>query len=155
MDAWSSIRANAPATSSGSTPWAWSTSPPSKRRSCASERSPPRRRESMSEQSQRDFAAFLKRRETAGTAFMQGDAAPIVEQTSRGPSTTFFAPMGGFQRGKEVREAFTQSARMFAGGDYRVEILQMDVDERIAYIVAIQRGRVRMANATEPVDLAL
>ncbi len=110
----------------------------------------------MSEHAPEDFVTFLRRRDAAGRAFVQGDAAPANLLTSKGAETTFFDPFGGCHRGGDtVCAVFARNATMFASGDYEVELLQAAADDSVGYTVAIQRGHARLAGASEPVELAL
>jgi hypothetical protein len=82
-----------------------------------------------------DFAQFMKRREDASQAYVQGDPKPLSQIVARVWPATFFAPIGGYTRGaKEVASKYEQDAEMFEkGSSFTFEILQMEASDDVLY----------------------
>jgi ketosteroid isomerase-like protein len=102
------------------------------------------------------FAEFLKRRDAAALAFVDGDAAPLNALVARDTPATFFEPSGACHQGsEEVTARYATNATRFQGGDYDLEILQMGASDDVAYVVGFQRSDVRLRGQAEPTRLDL
>lgn len=104
-----------------------------------------------------DFEKFMKRREVASTAFVNGDISPLDEIATQVSPATIFDPMGNVVEGAdEVNAANESGAKHFEpGGENRFEILQMSASDKIAFWSGIQRSKIRMKGKTEPVPMDL
>lgn len=106
---------------------------------------------------QRDFEEFMKRREAAAGAYVNGDATPLSGIVTRGLPATFFGPKGDYKQGaSEVSTTYTNDAGAFdTGSENRLEILQMAASYGIAYWTGFQRALVRMKGKSDPVPFNL
>jgi ketosteroid isomerase-like protein len=93
------------------------------------------------------FDQFLRERESAAEAYVNGDAGPVEEITTGESPATFFGPDGSAITGPdEIRTAFSRGAQMFTeGGQSRLEVLQADASGDVAFWCGIQHATVRMA----------
>ena len=104
-----------------------------------------------------DFKEFMKRREEASQAFVNGDAAPLDGVATHTSSATIFGSMGDYVEGADAVNAANESgAKHFVpGGESHFEILQMSAKDGLAYWAGIQRSTVRMQGKTEAVPMDL
>ena len=99
-----------------------------------------------------DFVEFMKRREAAARAFINGEFMPSRPIVTQDEPSTFFDPWGGCHQGAaEVRECYERNATLFASGSCTFETLQLGADETIGYWVFLQRGTVKLHGAADPV----
>jgi hypothetical protein len=84
-----------------------------------------------------DFEQFMKRREDAARAYVNGDAGPISRISTQSSPATFFHPNGDYEQGAEqVASRYVRDAEHFeSGGDSSFEVLQMAASDGIAYWV--------------------
>jgi len=103
------------------------------------------------------FEQFMKRRETAAHAYVQGNPAPLGRMVTHHAPATFFAPMGGFEQGADaVSSKYEHDAGSFRpGGDSHFEILQMEAGDDIAFWVGFQRATAQMEGSKEAVPFNL
>jgi len=82
-----------------------------------------------------DFEQFMKRREDAARAYVNGDAEPVSRISTQITPVTFFHPNGDYEQGAEqVSSRYKRDAGYFeSGGDSSFEILQMAASDGIAY----------------------
>ncbi len=105
---------------------------------------------------EREFRAFLVERAAATAAFFNGDPEPWQAMASHTPAITMFGGFGGYERGWEaVADRYTWAAAVNAEGEITIELLACHVAGALAYTVAIERGHVRAAGATEAAPKAL
>jgi SnoaL-like domain len=110
----------------------------------------------MGEHMLSDFAEFMKRREVAARAFINGDFTPSGPIVTAEAPATFFDPWGGWHQGPDrVRECYERNVSLFASGSCTFETLQMAASDTIGYWVFIQRGEVRLQGAAEAIPFAL
>ncbi|HEV2236792.1 MAG TPA: nuclear transport factor 2 family protein [Ktedonobacterales bacterium] len=111
----------------------------------------------MAESEVHDFAQFMRRREAAATAYIQGDAAPVLGMTAHTGDATFYAPTGGSVTGAEsVVADFASGAQNFApGGTNAFEILQMAASDGLAFWVGFQRAAIHVKGRGEAVPFNL
>ena len=104
-----------------------------------------------------NFDEFMRSRETASTAFVNGDAAPLLAISAVDDPASIFPPTGAVVYGAEaVNAGNEQGARSFAaGGDNHFDILHSGADGDLGYWSGVQRSRVRMNNRDEPVEMNL
>ncbi|MBA3832192.1 MAG: DUF4440 domain-containing protein [Chthoniobacterales bacterium] len=104
-----------------------------------------------------DFEDFMKRREEASRAFVNGDIGPLDRIATHVSPATIFGPKGDCVAGaEEVNAANESSARLFEpGSENSFEILHMSASDGIAYWAGIQRSTVRMKGKMEPIPMDL
>ena len=104
-----------------------------------------------------DFEQFMKRREDAARAYVNGDAGPVVRISARALPATFFHPSGDYERGAEqVVSRYERDAEFFeTGGDSHFEILQMAAGDGVAYWVGFQHATARLKGRPEAVPMSL
>lgn len=105
----------------------------------------------------KDFEQFMKQREEASQAFVNGEIEPLDRISTHVSPATIFGPKGDYIEGAdEVNAANASGAKMFeSGGENNFEILQIAANDGIAFWAGIQRSSVKMqgkADAT-PMDL--
>jgi len=99
------------------------------------------------------FEQFMKQRDEASLAYMNGDSGPLGEIVARHSPTTFFGPRGGSTQGTEaVWAKYERDGKNFEKvSEGRFEILDMAASDGIAYWVGFQRATVYMRGRSEPV----
>jgi ketosteroid isomerase-like protein len=104
-----------------------------------------------------DFAQFMKRREEASLAFVNGDIGPLDRIAIQVSPATIFGPTGDYVVGADkVNAANASSAKHFeSGGESTFEVLQMAASGDVAYWAGIQRSTVRMQGKAEAVPMDL
>lgn len=66
---------------------------------------------------QHDFEQFMKQREKAASAYVNGDPSPIGDLATRDLPATFFGPGGGTVKGAhEVAGTYEHDSGMFRSG---------------------------------------
>jgi ketosteroid isomerase-like protein len=106
---------------------------------------------------QQSFFEFMKQREAAAKAYVNGKAGPLREVTSHGLVSTFFAPRGGEVTGaNQVWSRYERDAGSFqSGGETRFEVLQLAEAADMAYWVGFQHATVRMTGSPHPTPMSL
>ena len=106
---------------------------------------------------QQDFEQFMRRRNFAALAYINGDAAPLGEIVARHTPATFFKPSGGYKQGAEVVwSQYEHDATNFeSGGEGQLEILHMAASDGLAYWVGVQRAVVHLRGQPEAVPFNL
>jgi ketosteroid isomerase-like protein len=104
-----------------------------------------------------DFEQFMRRREEAALAYVNGDPEPLSQIATKTPPATFFSPRGDFVQGaNEVSARYDADATAFASNsDNTMQILQMGASEGIAYWVGFQRASVHLKGKAEAVPFNL
>ena len=104
-----------------------------------------------------DFEQFMKQREKASQAYVNGEIEPLDQLSTHVSPATIFSPKGDYIEGAdEVNAANASSSKMFElGGENRFEILQMAANDGIAFWAGIQRSSVKMQGKSKamPMDL--
>lgn len=107
--------------------------------------------------SSNDFETFLKRREEASTAFVNGDFDPLDGVSTHTSPATIFGPNGDcIQDADQVNTANATGAKRFKpGSENAFDIMHTAADQNIAYWVGIQRSVVQMHGQEQgiPMDL--
>ncbi|MCA0294488.1 MAG: DUF4440 domain-containing protein [Actinobacteria bacterium] len=103
------------------------------------------------------FEEFLTTREAASTAFVEGDAGPLLGVSVDTDPATIYAPTGAVVVGaKIVNAGNTAGAATFApGAENRFEILHSGSDGDLGYWTGIQRSKVVFKDKPEPVTMNL
>jgi ketosteroid isomerase-like protein len=104
-----------------------------------------------------NFEKFMKQREEASRAFLNGDIGPLDRIATHVSPATIFGPKGDFIEGADKVNAANESgARNFeSGGESRFEILQMSANDGIAYWAGIQWATARMTGKPEAIPFNL
>ena len=104
-----------------------------------------------------DFSEFLRRREEASTAFVNGAFDPLDAVSTHRSPATIFGPRGDTVEGAdEVNAANAAAAAMFANGSTNsFEIMHAASDDQIGYWTGIQHSVVRMRGRDDPIPMEL
>ena len=104
-----------------------------------------------------DFQEFMRIREQAASAYVNGDADPVEAMTTEAAPASFFGPDGGsMTEPAAIREAYRSGAQMFAsGGESRLEVLDARAGGDIAYWCGIQHATVRLVADGSTVEMPL
>jgi len=105
----------------------------------------------------RDFEEFMKQREAASSAFVNGDFNPLGEISTQNSPATLFGPKGDcVQDAEKVNEANAKGSKLFKpSSENAFEVMHMASDENLAYWVGVQRSVVRMQGKEQPVPMDL
>lgn len=103
------------------------------------------------------FDAFLRVREHASDAYINGDPRPVIALSAKSDPATFFPPSGDRIVGSEaVNAANEKGAQAFAPGSTgRFEILASETGNDFAYWTGIQHANARMNGKEEAVPMRL
>lgn len=92
-----------------------------------------------------EFKAFLKIREEASKAWVNGDAEPLEALLTQHQDSSFFGPDGGVVHGaKKVGATHRKGASMFASGKTKFQMIQWAAGDKVAYCVGIQRAVTKL-----------
>src|SRR6266700_3769451 len=99
------------------------------------------------------FEQFMKQREEAAQAYVNGDAVPLSHIRTHVSPATFFGPSGGYRQGADdVWSTYEHDATLFEpGSDTSFEILQMGASEGLAYWIGFQRATARMRGSKDAI----
>src|SRR4051812_38669257 len=88
----------------------------------------------------RDFEEFMKQREVASNAFVNGDVNPLAEISTQTSPATIFGPKGDcVQDAEKVNEVNAKGSKLFKPGSQNAfEVMHMASDENLAYWVGVQ-----------------
>lgn len=105
----------------------------------------------------RDFEQFMRKREAASEAYVQGDPEPLSHIVAQTSPATFFPPTGGSTHGTEqVAERYTRDAASFErGSSFTLDILEMAASDSMAYWTGYMRGQARMRGKPDPLPMTL
>jgi ketosteroid isomerase-like protein len=104
-----------------------------------------------------DFGAFMRLRERAAAAYVDGDGEPVDALATDTAPASFFGPDGGVVADPAaIRSAYRAGAEMFAGGgESRLEVLDARASGDVAYWCGIQHATVRLAADGSTVEMPL
>jgi hypothetical protein len=101
----------------------------------------------------RDFERFLDHYEAANTAFVNGDPQAWLSLTAAKDPVSIFGGFGGLGEAgtASVHQRYLLAATAFrpSGANVSFDYLVKDVQDRLAYTVAIERSNVLYAGQTE------
>jgi ketosteroid isomerase-like protein len=105
----------------------------------------------------RDFEEFMKEREMASGAFVNGDFSPLAKISTQTSPATIFGPKGDcVQDAEKVNEANAKGSKAFKPGSKNsFEVMHMASDENLGYWVGIQHSVVQMQGKEQPVPMDL
>jgi len=105
----------------------------------------------------KDFEAFLKQREAASSAFVNGDANPLAEISTHKSPATLFGPKGDcVQDADKVNKANAEGSKRFKDASRNdFQLMHMAADENLAYCVGVQRSVVQLQGEDQPVPFDL
>jgi len=103
------------------------------------------------------FDAFLRQREDASDAYINGDPDPVIALSTRSDPASFFPPSGDRIIGADaVDGANRKGAQAFANGSTgRFEILASGASRDFAYWTGIQHANARMEGKDNAVPMRL
>lgn len=104
-----------------------------------------------------DFEQFMKQREEASRAFVNGDIGPLDRIATHVSPATIFGPKGDCVAGAEqVNAVNARGASLFEPESQNsFQILQMAASDGIAWWAGIQRSTVRMRGRAEAIPMNL
>ena len=104
-----------------------------------------------------EFDEFMRSREAASTAFVGGEAAPLLAMSVTDDPASIFPPTGAIVRGAEaVNSGNHRGAAAFApGAENEFEVVHSGADGSLGYWTGLQRSRVLMKAKNEPVEMTL
>lgn len=104
-----------------------------------------------------DFQEFMRRREVAARAYVNGDPGPVDAMSTTHSPATFFGPDDSVVSGPaRIGTAFKNGAEMFAeGGDTTVEVLQAHQSGDVAFWCGLQHATVRLKSDGSRVEMPL
>lgn len=107
--------------------------------------------------SEKDFDQFMKQREKAATAYINGDAEPLGDLSSATNPASFFGPGGGEVHGaRKVGKRYASDAGAFGTGSTgRFEIIHAEASGDLGYWVGFQRASTYFKGKDDPVPFNL
>jgi len=104
-----------------------------------------------------NFDDFLRQREAAARAYVQGDSDPVDRISDGAGTATFFGPDGGvIKGGPAMRKSFKEGASHFLpASTSELEILDSGDDGDLGFWTGIQHATVRVKGKDEPVPYEL
>ncbi len=106
---------------------------------------------------QEDFETFMRQREEAALAYVNGDPEVLSRLTANEDPATFFSPRGDIVQGAErVAARYTSDAAAFTTNNQNsLQVLHAGAGDTIAYWVGIQRSDVHLRGKAEVVPFRL
>ena len=103
------------------------------------------------------FSEFMREREEASRAFVNGQIDPLLELSAQSSPATIFGPKGDCVQGaQEVNAANAAGARMFDhGSSTNFEVMHSASTDDIGYWTGIQRAHVRLKGKPGEVEMDL
>ena len=109
------------------------------------------------ERDAKQFEQFMREREDAARAYVNGDPKLLSHLSAHSSPATFLGPGGGATVGAaEVVERYERDAGAFgAGSETHFEVLHQAAGETMAFWTGFQHARVRMEGKPEPIAMKL
>jgi NAD(P)H-dependent FMN reductase/ketosteroid isomerase-like protein len=103
------------------------------------------------------FDAFMKRRETIASDYVNGEPDSLARILTRRDPATFFSPNGDHQSGaKAIAQRYIKDAGSFGKpGKSQLEILQSRASAGLAFWTGLQHAEVRLPDKPKPVPMTL
>lgn len=107
--------------------------------------------------SEKDFEQFMKEREKAATAYINGDAVPLGELSATINPASFFGPGGGeVHDARKVTDRYASDAGAFGTGSTgHFEIIHAESSGDLGYWVGFQRASTYFKGKDDPVPFNL
>lgn len=107
--------------------------------------------------SEKDFDQFMKQREKAATAYINGDAGPLGSLSTKTDPASFFGPGGGEVHGaRNVTDRYASDAGAFGTGSTgHFEIIHAESSGDLGYWVGFQRASTYFKGKEDPVPFNL
>jgi ketosteroid isomerase-like protein len=101
------------------------------------------------------FREFMKRRENAARAYVNGDPQPLEKIVTANSPATFFGPKGEHKEGAaDVLLTYKSGAASFdSGSETHFEVLHMEASDGLAFWTGFQKASVRMLETEENVPM--
>jgi ketosteroid isomerase-like protein len=112
---------------------------------------------STTTESARSFEEFMKERQDASDAFVNGNVDPLLKISTTTPPASIFGPAGTcIEEPSEVNLANEAGSQLFEpGGENRFEVMHSAADGDLAYWAGLQRSVVKMRGGEQPVSMDL
>lgn len=109
------------------------------------------------ETKERELERFLKEREDAALAYVNGDPKLLSQLSAHTSPASFLGPGGGATVGaSEVVGRYERDAETFTkGGETHFEVLHQAAGDTMAFWTGFQHARVRMEGKPDPVAMKL
>jgi len=104
-----------------------------------------------------EFGRFMREREVAARAYVNGDPKLVSHLAAHTSPATFFGPGGGATVGAaEVVGQYEREAGVFKdGSETHFEVLQQATSDTIAFWTGYQHARVVMEGKRDPIAMKL
>jgi ketosteroid isomerase-like protein len=101
------------------------------------------------------FKEFMKQREEAARAYVNGDPQPLEKIVTTNSPATFFSPKGEHKQGAaEVLLTYKSDAASFdSGSETHFEVLHMEASDGLAFWTGFQKASVRMLETEKEVAM--
>lgn len=105
----------------------------------------------------KSFLVFMEERKKAGSAYVNGDAGPVLSLTTAADPSSFYGPGGGHIEGaSKVRSSHEDGAKAFADGSWtELEVLHADASGDLAYWTGLQHAKVHFKGRDGEVPMKL
>jgi ketosteroid isomerase-like protein len=103
------------------------------------------------------FTTFMRKREAAARAFVNGDAEPVAALSIDAGQATFFDPGGGFTEGaSEVNRVNREGAKSFGPeSSTQLEVHDRDESGDLAFWVGYQSAEVELRGKGKKVPMRI
>lgn len=106
-----------------------------------------------------DFSDFLKQRETAASAYVPGEGAPVDALVSHQGDATFHGSTGDTVSGAKAvadRYRYLKDAKSFKpNGTSHFDVLQTGSDGDLGFWTGFQMASVQIGDMPEPIEMKL
>jgi len=104
-----------------------------------------------------DFEAFLKEREAAANAYVNGDAKPLGALSTTTDPATFYSPQGDVVQGAPtVTARYDKDVSSFRKpGETHFEVLQSGSEGALAFWTGYQHAEVHLGDKPDPIPMKL
>ncbi|HEV7644596.1 MAG TPA: nuclear transport factor 2 family protein [Pyrinomonadaceae bacterium] len=102
-----------------------------------------------------NFREFMKQREEAARAYVNGDPQPLEKLVTTNSPATFFGPKGQNKEGAaDVLLSYKSGATSFdSGSETHFEVLHMEASDGLAFWTGFQKASIQMLETEEMVPM--